>query len=62
MSSMNRSRRDSSSSPSLDLIVERNGANLYDASKGEGFWAGIERYVFNPVIEAVAAAESNAVP
>jgi CubicO group peptidase (beta-lactamase class C family) len=47
--------------PSLDLIVVRNGANLYDTSKGEGFWAGIERYVFNPVIDAVAAAESKAV-
>ena len=48
--------------PSLDLIVVRNGANLYDASKGEGFWAGIERYVFNPVIEAVIDVESNSVP
>ena len=38
--------------PSLDLIVVRNGSNLYDRSKGEGFWAGIERYLFNPVIEA----------
>ncbi len=48
--------------PSLDLIVVRNGANLYDASKGEGFWAGIERYVFSPVIEAVSAAERNTAP
>jgi CubicO group peptidase (beta-lactamase class C family) len=48
--------------PSLDLIVVRNGANLYDASKGEGFWAGIERYVFNPVIEAVLDTESNSAP
>ncbi|MHC4511976.1 MAG: hypothetical protein ACYTAO_24030, partial [Planctomycetota bacterium] len=42
--------------PSLDLIVVRNGSNLYDSSKGEGFWAGIEQYLFNPVIEAIATA------
>jgi len=41
--------------PSLDLIVVRNGANLYDSSKGEGFWGGIERYLFNPVMEAVCS-------
>jgi len=40
--------------PSLDLIVVRNGSNLYDSSKGEGFWGGIERYLFNPVMEALA--------
>jgi CubicO group peptidase (beta-lactamase class C family) len=39
--------------PSMDLIVVRNGSNLYDSSRGEGFWAGIERYLFNPVMEAV---------
>jgi len=39
--------------PSLDLIVVRNGGNLYDSSKGEGFWGGIEKYLFNPLIEAV---------
>ncbi len=40
--------------PSLDLIIVRNGSNLYDSSKGEGFWGGIEQYVFNPVMEAIA--------
>jgi len=40
--------------PSLDLIIVRNGSNLFDSSKGEGFWAGIEQYLFNPVMEAVA--------
>ncbi len=39
--------------PSLDLIVVRNGSNLFDSSKGEGFWAGIELYLFNPVMGAV---------
>jgi len=31
----------------------RNGSNLFDSSKGEGFWAGIEQYLFNPVMDAV---------
>ena len=39
--------------PSLDLIIVRNGSNLFDSSKGEGFWAGIEQYLFNPVMDAV---------
>jgi len=39
---------------SLDLIIVRNGSNLIDSSIGEGFWAGIEQYLFNPVMDAVA--------
>ena len=39
--------------PSLDLIIVRNGSNLFDSSKGEGFWAGIEQYLFNPVMDAI---------
>jgi len=41
--------------PSLDLIIVRNGSNLYDPSKGEGFWVGLEKYLFNPVMEAIIA-------
>ena len=40
--------------PSLDLIVVRNGSNLFNSAKGEGFWGGIEQYLFNPVMDAVA--------
>jgi CubicO group peptidase (beta-lactamase class C family) len=40
--------------PSLNLIIVRNGSDMYDRSKGEGFWTGIEKYVFNPVMEAIA--------
>jgi CubicO group peptidase (beta-lactamase class C family) len=40
--------------PSLDLIIVRNGSDMYDRAKGEGFWTGIEKYVFNPVMEAIA--------
>ena len=39
--------------PSLDLIIVRNGSNLYDSSNSEGFWAGIERFLFNPVVDAI---------
>jgi hypothetical protein len=39
--------------PSMDLIIVRNGSNLYDSSKGEEFWGGIEKYLFNPVMDAI---------
>ena len=39
--------------PSLNLIVVRNGSNLYDSRQGEGFWGGIEKYLFNPIMESV---------
>jgi CubicO group peptidase (beta-lactamase class C family) len=39
--------------PSLNLIVVRNGGNLFDPSKDEGFWGGLEKYLFNPVMKAI---------
>ncbi len=42
--------------PSLDLIIVRNGAPLGDASKGEGFWGGLEKYLFNPLMGAIGEA------
>ena len=39
--------------PSLDLIIVRNGEQLGDQSKGEGFWGGLEKYLFNPLMEAL---------
>ena len=39
--------------PSLNLIIVRNGSDMYERSKGEGFWTGIEKYVFNSVMEAI---------
>ncbi len=39
--------------PSLDLIVVRNGSNLYDPSKGEGSKGGLEKYLFNPLMDAI---------
>jgi CubicO group peptidase (beta-lactamase class C family) len=39
--------------PSLKLIIVRNGSNLFDPSRGEGFWGGLEKYLFNPVMEAI---------
>jgi hypothetical protein len=41
--------------PSLDLIIVRNGAAMSQSSEPEGFWGGIEKYVFNPVLEALSA-------
>ncbi len=41
--------------PSLDLIVVRNGEAMSKTSEPEGFWGGIEKYVFNPVLEALTA-------
>lgn len=38
--------------PSLELIVVRNGANLFDTSQGEGFWGGLEQHLFNPLMSA----------
>ena len=39
--------------PSLELIIVRNGSDMYDRSKSEGFWTGIEKYLFNPVMDAI---------
>ncbi|MDX9754445.1 MAG: serine hydrolase, partial [bacterium] len=38
--------------PSLDLILVRNGSNLFDESKGEGFWGGLENSLFVPILRA----------
>jgi hypothetical protein len=39
--------------PSLDLIVVRFGDQLLGQSKGDSASLGIERFLFNPVIEAI---------
>jgi CubicO group peptidase (beta-lactamase class C family) len=39
--------------PSLELIVVRNGAAMSTAAEPEKFWGGIEKYVFNPVLDAL---------
>jgi CubicO group peptidase (beta-lactamase class C family) len=40
----------------MNLVVVRMGSNLYDESKGEGFWLGAEKYLFNPVMNAITEA------
>ncbi len=40
--------------PSLDLIVVRNGEVLGDAAQGEGFWGGLVKYLFQPLMDAVS--------
>jgi len=39
--------------PSLGLIVVRNGNTIGKPEEGEGFWAGLERYLFDPIVAAV---------
>ena len=39
--------------PGLDLIVVRNGGDLFDEDKGETFWGATEKYLFNPVMETI---------
>ncbi len=39
--------------PSLDLLVVRNGGLLGDEAEGEGFWGGLEKYLLNPLMEAI---------
>ena len=35
-----------------DLIVVRNGELLGDPSEGEGFWGGLTKYLFTPLMDA----------
>ncbi len=42
--------------PSLDLIVVRNGDSLNDVSKGESSLDGLEKKLFNPLMEAINGA------
>lgn len=44
--------------PSLDLIIVRNGATLGKESEGEGFWGGLEKYLFNPVCQMITNSKS----
>ncbi|MFC1562986.1 serine hydrolase [candidate division KSB1 bacterium] len=38
--------------PSLDLVVVRNGAQI-----GDTFWGGVEKYLFNPLIDSIVDSE-----
>ncbi len=39
--------------PSLNMIVVRNGNDMYDPGRGEGFYYGIVKYLVNPLMESV---------
>ncbi len=41
--------------PSLDLIVVRFGGSLTNSNSGEGYWSAAERYLFNPIMDAINA-------
>jgi len=38
--------------PSLDIVIVRNGEDMYDPGKGEGFNFGVVKYLINPLMEA----------
>ncbi len=38
--------------PSLDLVVVRNGSNLFDPGKNEDFWGGMYTRLFKPLLQA----------
>ncbi|MBN1583499.1 MAG: hypothetical protein JXA89_22510, partial [Anaerolineae bacterium] len=37
--------------PCRHLVVVRNGSQLGDPAKGEGFWGGAEKYLFTPLLD-----------
>ena len=37
----------------MKMVIVRMGDTLYDETAGEGFWLGAEKYLFNPVMDAV---------
>ncbi len=39
--------------PSLNMVIVRMGDKLYDDSAGEGFWKGAEKYLLNPIMDAI---------
>lgn len=38
--------------PSLNLVVVRNGSNLFDPGKNEAFWGGMYSRLFKPLLQA----------
>ena len=38
--------------PCRDLIVVRNGATIGDPAQGEGFWGGVAKHLFEPLMDA----------
>jgi len=39
--------------PSLRLVVVRMGDNLFNEQEGESTWQGAEKYLFNPILDAI---------
>jgi CubicO group peptidase (beta-lactamase class C family) len=39
--------------PSLDMIIVRNGRNMYDPAKGEGHFYGVEKLLVNQIMDAL---------
>jgi CubicO group peptidase (beta-lactamase class C family) len=39
--------------PGLNIVVVRNGESMYDPSKGEGHFYGVEKYLVNQLMDAI---------
>lgn len=39
--------------PSLNMVIVRMGGDLFNKSAGEGSWLGTEKYLLNPVMDAI---------
>ncbi|MGM0532419.1 MAG: serine hydrolase [Bacteroidota bacterium] len=39
--------------PSIKMVIVRMGSNLFDESKGESKWQAYEKYLFNPIMDAI---------
>jgi CubicO group peptidase (beta-lactamase class C family) len=40
----------------LNMVIVRMGDDLFDESKGEGFWYGPEQFLLNPIMDAIEEA------
>ena len=48
--------------PSMNMVIVRMGEDLYNSDAGEGFWDATEKYLLNPIMDAITEApypESN---
>ncbi len=42
--------------PSLNMLIVRMGGNLNKAPETDGFWLAAEKYIFNPIMDAILEA------
>lgn len=42
--------------PGMNLVIVRMGSDLFNPEEGEGFWFGAEKYLLNPIMDAIIEA------